>query len=145
MTDALPGRPSPLGATPRDGGTNFAVASGVAEGVEVCLFDDASGDEARAPAGWDQLYLGGPHWPRLGGIGIIVPDDAEVHVTGIGVMGAFEHGPTGTGQPGEPKIVINGLAFWGAVDVKRKPRKNKPKKTRKTLESGGEAAPDSPG
>jgi isoamylase len=42
VTDALPGRPSPLGATPRDGGTNFAVASGVAEGVEVCLFDDAS-------------------------------------------------------------------------------------------------------
>ena len=30
----------------------------------------------------------------MGGIGIIVPDDAEVHVTGIGVMGAFEHGPT---------------------------------------------------
>ena len=28
----------------------------------------------------------------MGGIGIIVPDDAEVHVTGIGVMGAFEHG-----------------------------------------------------
>ncbi len=81
----------------------------------------------------------------MAGIGIIVPDDAEVHVTGIGVMGAFEHGPTGAGQPGAPKIVINGLAFWGAVDVKRKPRKNKPKKNRNTLESGGEAAPDSPG
>jgi len=49
VTDALPGRPSPLGAAPRDGGTNFAVASGVAEGVEVCLFDDASGDEVRVP------------------------------------------------------------------------------------------------
>ena len=49
MTDALPGRPSPLGATPRDGGTNFAVASGVAEGVEVCLFGDASGDEVQVP------------------------------------------------------------------------------------------------
>lgn len=81
----------------------------------------------------------------MGGIGIIVPDDAEVHVTGIGVMGAFEHGPTGAGQPGAPKIVINGLALWGAVDVKRKLRKNKPKKTRNTLQPGGEAAPDSPG
>jgi hypothetical protein len=81
----------------------------------------------------------------MGGIGIIVPDDAEVHVTGIGVMGAFEHGPTGTGQPGAPKIVINGLAFWGAVDVKRKPRKDKPKRTRNTLESGGEASPNSLG
>ena len=53
----------------------------------------------------------------MGGIAIIVPDDAEVHVTGVGLMGAFEHGPTGTGQPGAPKILISGLAFWGAVDV----------------------------
>ncbi len=43
---ALPGRPAPLGATPGDGGTNFAVASSIADGVEVCLFDDA-GAEAR--------------------------------------------------------------------------------------------------
>ncbi len=57
----------------------------------------------------------------MGGIAIIVPADAEVQVTGIGLMGAFEHGPTGTGQPGAPKILINGLAFWGAVDVRRKP------------------------
>ena len=41
VADALPGRPSPLGATPRDGGINFAVASSVAEAAEVCLFDDA--------------------------------------------------------------------------------------------------------
>ena len=46
MADALPGRPSPLGATPRDGGVNFAVASTVAEAAEVCLFDDA-GHETR--------------------------------------------------------------------------------------------------
>jgi isoamylase len=41
VADALPGRPSPLGATPRDGGTNFAVSSSVAEGAQVCLFDSA--------------------------------------------------------------------------------------------------------
>jgi glycogen operon protein len=35
-----PGRPWPLGATPRDGGVNFAVFSGVAEKLEVCLFAD---------------------------------------------------------------------------------------------------------
>ncbi len=46
VTDALPGRPSPLGATPRDGGTNFAVSSSVAEGAQVCLFDPA-GTETR--------------------------------------------------------------------------------------------------
>ncbi|MBV9445536.1 MAG: DUF1707 and DUF2154 domain-containing protein [Streptosporangiaceae bacterium] len=81
----------------------------------------------------------------MGGICVIVPDDAEVHVTGVGVMGAFEHGPTGTGQPGAPKIVINGVAFWGAVDVKRKARKSKPAETPDKLESGQNAALDSPG
>jgi len=42
----LPGDPLPLGATPRDGGTNFAVASGVAESVTLCLFD-SGGRETR--------------------------------------------------------------------------------------------------
>ncbi len=46
VADALPGRPGSLGATPLDGGTNFAVASSVAEAAEVCLFDDA-GTETR--------------------------------------------------------------------------------------------------
>jgi Domain of unknown function (DUF1707) len=70
----------------------------------------------------------------MGGIAIIVPDDVDVQVTGIGLMGAFEHGPTGTGHPGAPKIIIKGLAFWGAVDVKRKPPKaKKPAKEKKAL------------
>jgi isoamylase len=46
VADALPGRPSPLGATPRDDGINFAVASSVAEAAEVCLVDEA-GQETR--------------------------------------------------------------------------------------------------
>jgi Domain of unknown function (DUF1707)/Cell wall-active antibiotics response 4TMS YvqF len=73
----------------------------------------------------------------MGGIAIIVPEDVDVQVTGIGLMGAFEHGPTGTGQhPGAPKIIIKGLAFWGAVDVKRKPpkTKNRPSKEKKALD-----------
>ena len=44
VADALPGQSSPLGATPRDGGTNFAVSSTVAEGVQVCLFDSAGAE-----------------------------------------------------------------------------------------------------
>jgi glycogen operon protein len=36
---ALPGRPFPLGATAGDGGTNVAVTSEIADGVELCLFD----------------------------------------------------------------------------------------------------------
>jgi isoamylase len=38
--DAWPGRPFPLGATWDGGGTNFALFSEDAEGVELCLFDD---------------------------------------------------------------------------------------------------------
>jgi isoamylase len=45
---ALPGSQFPLGATPADGGTNFAVASGVADAVTLCLFDDA-GTETQIP------------------------------------------------------------------------------------------------
>jgi hypothetical protein len=57
----------------------------------------------------------------MGGIEIIVPEDVTVQVTGVGVMGAFEHIASGDGQPGGPKIIINGVAIMGAVDVKRKP------------------------
>src|SRR5262245_4899357 len=39
--EALPGTAFPLGATARDGGTNFAVMSDIATGVAVCLFDAA--------------------------------------------------------------------------------------------------------
>jgi glycogen operon protein len=43
----LAGRPFPLGAHPEAGGVRFAVASSVAEAVEVCLVDPASGTERR--------------------------------------------------------------------------------------------------
>jgi isoamylase len=46
--DVWQGRPFPLGATPTAEGTNFAVASEVAESVTLCLFDDA-GVEQRLP------------------------------------------------------------------------------------------------
>lgn len=64
----------------------------------------------------------------MGGIAIIVPEDADVRVSGIGLMGAFEHGATGVGKPGAPTIHVNGLAFWGAVDIKRKRQKDKTKR-----------------
>ncbi len=47
-TSARPGRLRPLGATPSGGGTNFAVASSVADGVMLCLFD-TSGAETQVP------------------------------------------------------------------------------------------------
>jgi DUF1707 SHOCT-like domain len=66
----------------------------------------------------------------LGGIEITVPDDVTVDVTGVGILGAFEHCARSEGQPGGPKIIINGVAILGGVEVKRKP----PKKSRQGQE-----------
>jgi hypothetical protein len=57
----------------------------------------------------------------MGGCEIIVPEDATVRVTGIGIMGAFDHTGAGTGSPDGPVITVMGVAFMGGVDVKRKP------------------------
>src|ERR1700742_2968823 len=57
----------------------------------------------------------------MGGCEVIVPEDAQVRVTGVGVMGAFEHSGSGGGSPDGPMITIDGVAFMSGVDVKRKP------------------------
>lgn len=58
----------------------------------------------------------------MGGINVTVPTDAEVHVTGLGLMGGFDQAASGAGAPGAPCIVVTGLAFWGGVNVKRRAR-----------------------
>ncbi len=45
---SLPGSRFPLGATARDGGTDFAIASSVADGMMLCLFDK-NGAETQIP------------------------------------------------------------------------------------------------
>ena len=57
----------------------------------------------------------------MGGCEVIVPEDATVRVTGVGIMGAFDHTGSGGGTPDGPVITINGVALMGGVDVKRKP------------------------
>ena len=57
----------------------------------------------------------------MGGCEIIVPEDANIRVTGVGIMGAFDHSGSGGGTPDGPVITINGVAIMGGVDVKRKP------------------------
>jgi hypothetical protein len=59
----------------------------------------------------------------MGGCEITVPEDATVHVTGVGIMGAFEHSVAGAGTAGGPVIHVSGLALMGGVEVKRKPPK----------------------
>lgn len=76
----------------------------------------------------------------MGGIEIWVPEDATVHVTGLGIMGGFDHAAAGAGAPGAPTVTIGGLAFWGGVSIERRPsdreaRLRKLEKKRRKLES----------
>lgn len=59
----------------------------------------------------------------MGGVEIIVPEDIEVDVAGIGFMGGFDHRASGPGIPGTPRLKVIGFAMMGGVDVKRKPVK----------------------
>lgn len=64
----------------------------------------------------------------MGGVGVIVPEDAEVDVHGIGIMGAFDDRASGPGAAGAPRIIVKGFAFWGGVGVERKPPKDELKR-----------------
>ncbi|MER7465453.1 DUF1707 domain-containing protein [Streptomyces sp. NPDC097981] len=75
----------------------------------------------------------------MGGIEITVPPGVEVDVRGIGIMGAFDQGKTleNRPEPGAPRVIVNGLAFWGGVEVKVKPPKGaKGAKGAKRLDGG---------
>ncbi|HWD06585.1 MAG TPA: DUF1707 domain-containing protein [Amycolatopsis sp.] len=59
----------------------------------------------------------------MGGIEITVPDDINVDVTGLGLMGGFlleDHSGAPPAPPTAPTVTVNGLAFWGGVVVHRK-------------------------
>ncbi|KAB2972948.1 DUF1707 domain-containing protein [Streptomyces sp. SS1-1] len=57
----------------------------------------------------------------MGGVQVIVPPGVEVVVRGIGVMGGFDHREDGVlGEPGGPRVIVSGFAFWGGVGVERK-------------------------
>jgi hypothetical protein len=57
----------------------------------------------------------------MGGVQVIVPPGVEVVVRGIGIMGGFEHPrDDGPPEPGAPRVVVSGFAFWGGVGVERK-------------------------
>lgn len=57
----------------------------------------------------------------MGGVQITVPPGVEVVVRGIGVMGGFDQRETGVpGDPGAPRVVVGGFAFWGGVGIERK-------------------------
>jgi len=65
MHSLWPGRPFPLGATWDGDGTNFALFSEHADGVELCLFDD-SGREDRYPLGERTAFNWHGYLPGVG-------------------------------------------------------------------------------
>ncbi|RMB81236.1 DUF1707 domain-containing protein [Streptomyces shenzhenensis] len=57
----------------------------------------------------------------MGGMEVVVPPGVEVVVRGIGIMGGFDHREEGVpGDPGGPRVIVTGFAFWGGVGVERK-------------------------
>ncbi|MFC7305291.1 DUF1707 domain-containing protein [Streptomyces monticola] len=57
----------------------------------------------------------------MGGMDVIVPPGVEVVVRGIGVMGGFDDRESGVpGEPGAPRVIVTGFAFWGGVGIQRK-------------------------
>jgi hypothetical protein len=59
-------------------------------------------------------------WAILGGVQVIVPEDAEVHVAGVGILGGFDNSAAGEGTAGGPVVVVKGIALLGGVSVERK-------------------------
>jgi hypothetical protein len=55
----------------------------------------------------------------LGTVEVLVPEDAEVHVNGFGLLGEFDHHGSGAGAPGAPRITITGIALLGNVEIRR--------------------------
>jgi hypothetical protein len=57
----------------------------------------------------------------MGGVQVVVPPGVEVVVRGVGIMGGFDHREEGVrGDPGAPRVIVTGFAFWGGVGVERK-------------------------
>ncbi|MFI6334824.1 DUF1707 domain-containing protein [Streptomyces sp. NPDC050535] len=57
----------------------------------------------------------------MGGMSVVVPPGVEVVVRGIGIMGGFDTREEGVpGEPGAPRVIVTGFAFWGGVGVERK-------------------------
>jgi hypothetical protein len=56
----------------------------------------------------------------IGSITVVVPEDADVHIGGTGVIGGFDHHDEGPGTPGAPRITIDGFVFCGSVAIERR-------------------------
>ena len=130
VNHGLAGQPVPARRHPGDGGTNFAVASGVADGMVLCLFDDA-GIETRIPlddydAGvWHGFVPGvgpgqaygyratGPYDPARG----IRCNPAKLLIDPYAraITGSVRFGPEVLGYDGSDPDIPSGLDSAGSV------------------------------
>ncbi|GGT14351.1 DUF1707 SHOCT-like domain-containing protein [Streptomyces chromofuscus] len=71
----------------------------------------------------------------MGGVNIVVPPGVEVVVRGIGIMGGFDSREDGVpGDPGAPRVIVSGFAFWGGVGVERKPTRDRRRREQREAE-----------
>lgn len=59
----------------------------------------------------------------FGGIDITVGEDVNLVVSGAGIMGGFGGSSSAGSGPGAPVVRVVGVAIFGGVEVKRRPRK----------------------
>lgn len=60
----------------------------------------------------------------MGGIEVVVPEDAEVYAHGLGIIGCFGgRRAVGPGRAGAPVIEVTGLAIMGGIGIFRRPPK----------------------
>ncbi|MFT3715953.1 MAG: DUF1707 domain-containing protein [Gordonia sp. (in: high G+C Gram-positive bacteria)] len=55
----------------------------------------------------------------FGEVRIVVPTDVTVEVHGTPVLGAFSGDAAGPGGPNAPRVIVKGVAVFGAVSVER--------------------------
>ena len=67
----------------------------------------------------------------FGGVDITVPEGVAVRTSGAGIMGGFDGPNDDGGAPDGPIIHVTGVALFGGVDVRRKPRAT-PKKSKRS-------------
>jgi uncharacterized protein DUF1707 len=73
----------------------------------------------------------------MGGMNVIVPPGVEVVVRGLGIMGGFDQREEGVpGEPGAPRVIVTGFAFWGGVGVERKLTRAERKRLREEQRQG---------
>ncbi|MFJ4436846.1 DUF1707 domain-containing protein [Streptomyces sp. NPDC088923] len=77
-----------------------------------------------------------------GGIGVVVPPELRVRVSGIGIMGGFGGDQFFEGPPDSPQVTVKGLALMGGVGVQRKERKGEKRRLKEERKRGELEAED---